>query len=449
VRSPRVFIGLTEVAGIFGNLEAGLRELGIDARFLDESHHAFEYQRPGLFAKVARASRTTLKRSEVSRTRSGANLWWVGSLPIRGVKALLRCALFLRAILRYDAFIFGGGDSLLPRNADLPLLRRLGKRVVWVFTGSDHRPAYLDGPTVRAVGSTDVHRLALEAERVKARVERAERYAHWIVALPPSAQFHSRPFINILRLGIPFSAPESSEQHPDPFRGPGVRVLHAPSDPISKGSAIIRACIDELRSAGHVIDYVEISGRPHDEVLGALQACDFLIDQVYSDTPMAVLATEAAFFGKPTVVAGYYADQLIEDVPPEWIPPSAFVIPGQLHMAVERMVTDPTYRKQLGDAARRYVRERWARSAVAARFVRVLFDDVPSDWVVDAKSVRYMLGSGLSEERVREAVRSVIDAYGEGGLLVDHNPALRDGFRRLAQPGRRAEEAAAPDSEGP
>ena len=36
-RPPRVFLGLTEVAGYYRNLERGFRELGIDAHFFDLS----------------------------------------------------------------------------------------------------------------------------------------------------------------------------------------------------------------------------------------------------------------------------------------------------------------------------------------------------------------------------------------------------------------------------
>ena len=41
----RVFIGLTEVAGYFGNLAKGLRELGIETTLVDLYSHPFEYSR--------------------------------------------------------------------------------------------------------------------------------------------------------------------------------------------------------------------------------------------------------------------------------------------------------------------------------------------------------------------------------------------------------------------
>ena len=45
------------------------------------------------------------------------------------------------------------------------------------------------------------------------------------------------------------------------------------------------------------IKFIEITGRPNQEVLELISTCDFVIDQLYSDMAMVGFATEAAFFG--------------------------------------------------------------------------------------------------------------------------------------------------------
>ena len=50
------------------------------------------------------------------------------------------------------------------------------------------------------------------------------------------------------------------------------------------------------------------SGQPNSVVLEQLARCDFIIDQLYADFPMPGFATEAAWFGKPAVTAGYALD---------------------------------------------------------------------------------------------------------------------------------------------
>ena len=84
-----------------------------------------------------------------------------------------------------------------------------------------------------------------------------------------------------------------------------IRILHSPSSPEVKGTYLIRQAINALKAKGYPIDYVEIMGKPNTVVIAELEKCDFIVDQLYSDTPMSGFATEAAFFGKTAVVGGY------------------------------------------------------------------------------------------------------------------------------------------------
>jgi len=431
-RRPRVFVGLTEVAGYFGSLEAALRAIGIRADFVDESHHAFAYRRPTLLGILAELIRTTMRRSNEATNRVAGGGWLALAMPLRAGKALARCWLFASAVSRYDAFIFGGGDSLLPRNADLPILRWLGKRIVWVFTGSDHRPSYLDGTAVRRHGTGDTAGLIAEARRARDRVGRAEKYAHWVVALPASAQFHSRPFIDILRIGIPVEFKMPAGDWPSPFRREGVRILHAPSDQVPKGTTAIRRCIEELRAKGYAIDYLELTGQPHAEVILAVSHCDLVIDEVFSDSPMAVLATEAASLGKPTVLTGYAAAAYREWLPDAATPPTVFEHPSRLAAAVESLLADADLREELGKRARDFVRDHWSRTAIAERFARLITNEISPHWIISPEEVRYVHGWGLEERQIAHTVREVVAVGGQGALLLDHNPGARDALLRLA-----------------
>ena len=53
---------------------------------------------------------------------------------------------------------------------------------------------------------------------------------------------------------------------------------------------------------GLPLEYVEIVGQPNDIVLAEIARSAFVIDQLYSDTPMAGFAAEAARLGKPAIV---------------------------------------------------------------------------------------------------------------------------------------------------
>lgn len=419
----RVFIGLTEVAGYFGNLQRGLEELGVETSYLDLSGHPFDYRRPSLMGRWGRESLRLAARADASpgwRYRLWRTAWLITFL----LQMPVRLGLLAQAAARHDAFVFST-DTFLPRNLDLPLLRLLRRRIILTFTGTDHRPPYLDGWS-GTPGSGSWAELARATAKVRRRVGTVERFVDEIVALPASSHFHTRPIVDFLRVGIPFAAPADTDvgAGPSPFRGEGVRVLHSPSNPFGKGTDRIRAAIVELRARGHPIDYFEIVRRPHAEVMTALRHCDFVVDEVFSDTPMAGFATEAATFGKPAVVTGYYAELISEQLPAEAIPPSLFESPERLVDAIERLIVDEAYRRELGERARTFVRENWTPLAVARRYLRIIDGDVPAEWRWDPARQRYLYGWGMDRDQVAAVVRGLVAAAGRDALGLRHNAGL-------------------------
>ena len=158
-RPPRIFIGLNEVAGLYTSLQQGLEELGITTMRIDEGGNPRGY-RPARstdmdgrirpfhdgWARVAagleRASHAVSGRRRKARG-GGRFLWAVAAAGVLAMKTTYRVALLVNVIFAYDVVMLTGGSSFF-RGRELPLLRRLGKRVVVVFAGSDHRPAFLN-----------------------------------------------------------------------------------------------------------------------------------------------------------------------------------------------------------------------------------------------------------------------------------------------------------------
>jgi hypothetical protein len=294
---------------------------------------------------------------------------------------------------------------------------------VIVFTGSYHRPPYLCGHAIRINGNPRV--LAAESKRLRLRVARAERWASAVVALPASAQFHRRPFVDFLKIGIAFDPPDIEagglvvdRAHDD------VRLLHCPTDPAAKGTAEIRRSVARCRGRGLNITLREITGRPNIEVLEAIQSCDFVVDELYSDTPMAKFATEAAYYAKPAVV-GSYAAATYRDGEGEGLPPSLLCHPDELHDAITALATDATMRRDLGLRAQRFVTSQWTPMAVAERLLTLLNGAAPPDWIVDPREIRYVHGWGAPEATVRAAIRRMLDELGVDSLQLAQNSPLR------------------------
>jgi hypothetical protein len=261
-------------------------------------------------------------------------------------------------------------------------------------------------------------------------VARLERSAVCINA-PATAHFHRQRFVNWFALGVPRALPPRI-----PRASPSTtHLLHSPSHPVLKGTEQIRAMVQRLQRKGLPVELVTIQGRPNAEVLQAMHECDLVLDQLYSDTPMAGFASEGASLGRAVLVGGYRASAAARDQGGQPLPPTRFVLPESFEAELERLVRDASEREALGEAARAFMAEHWTHAAVGQRLACVLRGEVPEAWWCDPKQVDYLHGCGLSEATAQLRVRDLIDRCGVAALQLDDKPKLRDSFVAFARRG--------------
>jgi glycosyltransferase involved in cell wall biosynthesis len=418
--SRRIFIGLWDVAGYFGALQHGFTSAGIRADFYQLHRHAFRFR--------SDSPRDWLQRGfdylDGLWTRTGKFRYALQATVV-AAEVLLRGVLFLLAICRYSVFIFAGRSTFYLRN-DLPLLHLLGKTVVFVFLGSDVRPVYLNGRS-RTADPETIRACIAEAHRQRRSIRWIERWASLVVSHVPCSQFLSRNAVNFLALGIPSfpqrAAPETAGS------GSAVRVLHSPSLPECKGTAVIRGMVERLRARGFAIDYREVTNVPHDRVLAEIRDCDIAVDQVYSDTPMAVFAAEAAGFGRPVVVGGYTRPEDFQ-MEAEDLPPTVFTQPSEMEKAIADLASNPDRRREAGMRAARFVRTRWSAETVARRLIRCIEGTAPEQWFFDPSRIRYVHGWGMSEKAGRDFIRAFMREGGSEALGIHDKPEL---LRRIRE----------------
>jgi hypothetical protein len=424
-------MGLVETAGYYQGLKAGFEALGVPCRFADLSFNRFGYggQDNPWTVRLARwAYHRYLGAMDQALWRKLP--WFVGH-------QVARLPLFIDAVARSDVFIFGFNASFF-RHRELPLLRWLGKTVIFQYHGSDSRPPLIDGPYWQAPGATAAS-CRVHTRRKRDELAWIDRHAHVVVDTPPQGLLRQRPFVNWLKIGLP-SRPQTV---PDDdalqaawqrtLTSAGVRILHSPSAPEIKGTAAIREAIGRLQAKGHVIDYIELKGLPNAVVLEELARCDFVVDQLYADYGMAGFATEAAWFGKPAVVGGYQAVDWPRWLLPEELPPTVYVQPDALEAAIEHLIVDRAACVEAGRRCRTFVETRWSPQAVAGRYLQLIGGDVPEGWWVTLEGLTDFYGCGQPRDRLLERLRAYLQREGTDALCLDDKPGLRDRLVAFAQ----------------
>jgi glycosyltransferase involved in cell wall biosynthesis len=326
----RVLHAPVEIAGQAALSSLGLRARGIESHVL-ACRHPFGYRSPDIVLPPGRLSR--------ART-------------------------VLAAARRHDIFHFYFGLSFLRRSPqrllDAKALRRLGKRVVVEFLGSDVRMPSLEARRnpyyVPGDGEDDERALALM--RRWAQVTEG----HVIVgdhSLDVSLLPH---FAHVHYVG---QRVDTRSLTPRPPRRDGVRpvVVHAPSHRAVKGTAHVRRAVQELRAGGVELEYVEVHGASHDETLRQCERADLVVDQLCSGSH-GVFAVEAMSLAKP-VICNLLAEY-------EATLPGCPIInanPGSITEVLAAWLESPRDRHERGLASRSYAEANHDVDVVAARLL--------------------------------------------------------------------------------
>lgn len=423
--SPRILLGPQEISGFYGNLELGFSQIGVSARLVTTHPHPFGYpqlQTNPLWARLA--SRAVL------RYRRGHRLlkpFW--AMLYLGCSVLL----VLWAVFRFDVFIFAWGTSFLPLNIDIPLYRLFNKKVFVVLGhGSEARPPYMSAPPHAEYPSdaSELKKLRAEVKRIAATVRRNEKFASKIIGMQMNAQFLLRDFVDFYRLGLPTTSvghEHALQPNPGHLSGKRFVILHVPSNRAAKGSNEIQSVMEKIAENFPDVEYRELSGVSHSEVLMEMENADLIVDQLWSDIPMAVVGAEAAALGKPTVVSSYgwpQWNEWQERHGSEFMPPVIRTTPSTLMAVIEGAVSRRYETAQIGLQAREFIEKVWSPTAVATNYLRVIEEKYPETWVIKPENVNYLWGAGVSQVNVLEMVSSLLESEGSAVLDWDLGASL-------------------------
>lgn len=415
----RIIVGPVEVSGVAYSLVKAFRELGEQAELVLGVSHPFSYGKESSsfifnFWRDVGTARSSCSRSSFFK-----------KITLVSLHKLVGWICFILLLPRVDVFLFTYGSTFTDSCFELFIIKLLKKKIYFIYFGSEARPPIMDG--VLSPLSLDDYSLSGlfgATRRSRKRVRVHERFADLIVNSPATGHYHTRPFVNWFSLGVPVGDFDSGVSPSCSSACKPVRILHSPSHPFVKGTSLIEAAINNLVRKGYSIEFIKLVGVSNDVVLNELAVCDFVVDQVFSDTPMAVFAAEAAKFGKPSVVAGYFSEYMAEYVEGSDSPPVLFVSPEDLERSIERLIVDVRFRRELGANAKDFLSGHWSALAVANRYLSLFRGDFPQEWLVDPYSISYIFGGGLSKQRLKENFESYIDKFGIGAMGFEDKPEL-------------------------
>jgi len=422
-KTVRIAFAGPEIAGHYSNLQAGFERIGIKTD-LCTLPNRFDYK--GNYSAAWQMliyRKLSIKRAETPRTDL-----------IRKIFLVILQSLYskyfmpLWASYSYDVLFFGFGTTFSNSEFELKIYRFFSRKIIFTYMGTDARAAYLRGVSY-PVGS-EIHwdEIPSVTEKTKKRIRLIERYADHVMAFPGVSHLFSRKFIDITIMGNPVSIDECLSLPSLQSSPKGIKILHGPSAPKSKGSKQILEIINRLKERGYAIDYRPIHGVSNSDMRKAITECDFVVDCLWADCPAGVLAAEAAFLGKPVVIGGYFSSSVHSYYSDSQMPPYIFVEPDEVEASIERLIVDEGFRLRVGKSTQEYMMKNRRPEHIALKYLQIINSDIPDCWYMDPYEIFYLHGSGAPESHIKMILRGVIERYGVGALQLSDKPELEKAF---------------------
>jgi hypothetical protein len=247
-------------------------------------------------------------------------------------------AFALWAAVNFDVFHFFFGKSLLyNRHIDLPILKRLGKKIFVHFRGSEVRnDAQFTG--VGGRGGTDASGAPMQTPNQIRLVDTWRKYANGIFVSTPGA--HLIPQV--------IDLDEWRMDGPRTDRS-SVVIGHAPTSRVHKGTAQVITAVERLQQKGLPVELRLIEGLPHHRVQASYADCDIAIDQLLHGW-YGNFAVEMMALAKPVVC---FIEPRLRETRMDL--PLVQATPTTLSDVLEPLVVDRSQWKTLGTQGRTYV----------------------------------------------------------------------------------------------
>jgi hypothetical protein len=334
----KVFIGCTDIASLIQEFETGFKLHGI------ETFSAVHQQSVIQGSQVSVNIEASLPRAEWFRDRSQGDQ----------VRAYVRQELthhtWQRAVEECDTFLFMW-DTFRPDYKDLIELKKLGKRIAWLFLGDDCRWRGSYDQEMIPLGLSPLrYAYPLTADALTPKLLRlrwAEAMCDTVFNSPSQAGLALRPYYDVLPFPTDVSRyPEGGPQRERPL------VIHAPSDREKKGTSDILAVVQKLQAEGLPFDFELLQGVPHAQAIERYRNADVLVGELFT---VMLGKLDREFLAKGGVVVGGLAASRYAQRWPEDFPAVPSHTPAELEATFRSLLPDVDRRREIAAKGRPFI----------------------------------------------------------------------------------------------
>ena len=268
---------------------------------------------------------------------------------------------FIYFLFNFEIFHFFFGETLLPNNWDLPILKLLKKKLLMNYWGSDIRLP----PVIKKKSKYYVNSYKESARKNIAKMKRVSKYIQNVAVQDYELYEYVLPYfknIYILR-----STVEESEINFDIFNNMHkIIITHIPSQKEFKGSEIIEDVMIQLKKKYENLIYNTIVDIPINEVKPRIIGSHLIIDQIRVGAH-GIISVEAFSLGRPVIC--YIRDDLLKYYPKEL--PIINANPENLNKIIEKILKKPEILKEYAKKSYNYYKKYHSPEVIGKQLMNI------------------------------------------------------------------------------
>jgi glycosyltransferase involved in cell wall biosynthesis len=236
----------------------------------------------------------------------------------------------------YDIFHFHW-SSAIPFGLDLPIWKKLDKKIILHYHGDD----------VRGKGSRCFH--SMFADRILVSTPDLLEWSPNAVFVPNPINLEKFQYVGV-------------KAHPG-----SVKIIHAPSDRLVKGTEYIIKAVEGLKADGYDVELILVENMPYQQAVELYREADVVVDQLIVGW-YGSFAVECMALGKPVCV--YIRQDLLSYFQEM---PMVNTSPSRLENDLRRLLEDIGALQDMSRKVRKYAEQVHDSEKIAQKLVAEIY----------------------------------------------------------------------------